>query len=70
MLINEKLKFLRKKRGLTQAELAKLTNVSQQTIWVYEAGKQKPTTNTLIQLAKVLGVKADDLLNDERSVTE
>lgn len=70
MMFSEKVKALRLKKGLTQEELAKLVNVTQEAIHAYEAGKSKPFKNTLLQLAKVLNVKADDLTNDERSVIE
>lgn len=69
MKFSEKVYYLRKKKGLTMEELAKLTNVSPASIFFYENGKRKPFKNTQIQLAKVLGVKADDLMNDEVEVS-
>lgn len=68
MNFSQKIYYLRMKRGLTQTELAKLSNISQQSIAHYENGRGIPTMNNAIQLAKVLNVKTDDLLNDERSV--
>lgn len=68
MTFASKVEYLRKKKGLTQDELAKLTNVSQVAIHAYEKGKAVPFKNTQIQLAKVLGVKVSDLMNDERTV--
>ena len=68
MEFSDKVYYLRKKKQLTQTELAKLANVSQAAIQGYETGKFIPSTNTAIQLAKVLNVKLDDLLNCERSV--
>lgn len=67
-IIPDKIKLLRKKKGLTQQELATLTRVSQGAIQGYETGRIVPHLNTLIQLAKVLNVSADDLIDDERSV--
>lgn len=68
MKFSDKVKYLRIKRGYTQAELAELTNITQPALQAYEAGKAKPLKNTAIQLAKVLGVDVDDLMNDERNV--
>ena len=70
MKFSDKVKYLRIKRGYTQVELAKLTNITQPALQAYEAGKAKPLKNTAIQLAKVLGVDVNDLMNDERSVIE
>ena len=68
MKFSDKLMYLRTKRGLTQTELAKLSNVSQQSISHFENGRGKPSTNNAYQIAKVLGVKVGELLDDERSV--
>lgn len=70
MKFSDKVLYLRKKKGLTQQELATLTRVSQGAIQGYETGRIVPHRNTLIQLAKVLNVSADDLIDDERSVEE
>ncbi len=68
MKFSDKVYYLRKRKGLTQTELATLTNVSQQAIAAWEKGRGIPLTNTMNQLAKVLNVKPEDLTNDERSV--
>lgn len=70
MKFSDKLSYLRNKRGLSQTELAKLSNISQQSISHFETGRGVPSMNNAIQLAKVLGVDVNDLMNDERSVTE
>ena len=67
-IFSNKIIYLRKKNKLTQVELAKLTHISQPALQAYEAGKARPLTNTAIQLAKVLGVDVDNLMNDERNV--
>lgn len=70
MKFSDKLTYLRTKRGLTQAELAKLSNISQQSISHFENGHGKPSINNAYQIAKVLGVKVVELLDDERSVED
>lgn len=65
----QKVYFLRSKHGLSQAELGKRANISQQSIAGYERGRTIPPKNTLIQLAKVLGVEPEDLTDEARSVS-
>lgn len=69
MKFSDKVKYLRIKLGYTQSELAELTNITQPALQAYEAGKAKPLKNTAIQLAKVLGVNVDDLMNDEKEIS-
>lgn len=44
---------IRAKLDLTQEELAKLLNVSYQTIYRWEMGKTKPTRKTMCQIAEI-----------------
>ena len=69
MKFSDKVFYLRQKNKLTQVELAKRTNVKQSTIQAYESGRAKPMINTAIQLAKVLGVDVNDLMNDEKEIS-
>ena len=57
----KKLKELRKKKGLSQAKLAKLANVDQPQISSWENGRT-PTIESLTRIAKALGVKPGELL--------
>lgn len=68
MKFADKVRYLREQKGLTQEELAKLSNISQAAVTHYEKGVRKPSTNTMIQLAKVLSVDPKELTDDERSV--
>jgi len=52
----------RHRRNLTQAALAKRIDVHQVTIARLESGSRKPSMDMLHRLAKVLKVKARDLL--------
>ena len=56
-------KRLREKTGLSQEKLARLADVSNNTIINIEAGKQNnPTIETLKKIAKALEVGVDDLI--------
>lgn len=57
-------KRLREKQGLSQEKLARLADVSNNTIINIEAGKQdNPTIETLKKIAKALSVLVEDLIN-------
>lgn len=56
-------KKLRKQRKLSQEKLARLANVSNNTIVNIEAGKQKnPTIKTLKKISDALGVAIEEFL--------
>lgn len=59
----QRLEALRHEKGYTQEELARLVNISQPSYCAYERGKNLPSKNTQIQLAKVLKVTVDELMN-------
>ena len=58
---NLKLKASRAAKDLSQDELAKLCNVSRQTISAIEKGDYNPTINLCIAICKVLDKTLDEL---------
>ena len=61
-----KIREIRKQKEMTQDELAKASGVSRVTIIGLESGKfTNTTTDTLLRLAKALGVTVDALFFDE-----
>jgi len=68
-LIANQLKWLRKKRGLTQTALGEKIGVTQKTIAAYESGNVRIFDITLIDLAKALNVSADELLGIKSTKT-
>lgn len=56
------LKEERLKKGLTQVDLAKIFNVSKQTVSNWESGKRTPDAETIQTLADFYGVSVDYLL--------
>lgn len=61
--MGERLLDLRKRRGLSQEELAAQLSVSRQTISRWEMGTSKPDTQNILQLCKIFDVSADYLLS-------
>lgn len=78
MLIDEnaydfglRLSELRKKRGLTQEEVAKRLHVHKNTISGYENNISKPTIDTLVKLAYIYNTSTDFILgikNDAENI--
>lgn len=60
-----KLRELRKEKQITQQELAKILNLSIQTISGYETGYAQPTIDTLIAMANYFQCSVDELLGRE-----
>jgi transcriptional regulator with XRE-family HTH domain len=56
-----KLKQLRKKKKLTQNELAEVLDLDQSSISYYERGKKVPEIQTLEKIASFFNVSIDDL---------
>jgi transcriptional regulator with XRE-family HTH domain len=65
MDLGEKLLYLRKKKGLSQEQLAAQVTVSRQAVSKWELGEAIPDTENVIQLTKIFEVSADFLLNNE-----
>ena len=56
---------MRKEQDITQAQLAELVGVTQQTINSYETGRRRVPVSLLPAIAKRLGVAVEALLNDD-----
>ena len=59
--MKNKLKLFRVAAGLTQAELAERAGVSRQTVYAIEKGKYVPSVRLALRLAKILGVRVEDI---------
>lgn len=68
--ICNKLLLLRKKKGYTQLELSKLTNLSQQYISNVERGVIIPSLPKAIKLAKALGECYSDVFFECKDYVE
>jgi transcriptional regulator with XRE-family HTH domain len=63
MIQSTKIKLLREKKGLSQEKLARLADVSNNTIVNIESGKQgNPTIETVSKIAKALDVTIEELV--------
>ena len=65
MKLSEKLYLLRKKKGLSQEQLAEALEVSRQAISKWESGASFPESEKLISISAYFGVSVDYLIKDE-----
>jgi transcriptional regulator with XRE-family HTH domain len=63
--LNEKLQELRKKKGITQEELAEALYVSRTAISKWESGRGVPSIDSLKAISKYFSVSIDSLLSGE-----
>lgn len=69
MEFNEKLQELRKKKGLTQEELAQVLFVSRTAVSKWESGRGYPNIESLKAISVFFGVTVDELLSGEQLIT-
>ena len=66
MEFNEKLQELRKKKGLTQEELAEALFVSRTAVSKWESGRGYPNIDSLKDISAFFSVSIDNLLSGEK----
>lgn len=66
----KKLKAIRKNRGITKKEAARLAEMNEATYDSYEYLKREPTLHNLVKIAKALDVTPNDLLGCQATVPE
>ena len=68
--LKENMKFLRKKQGYTQGDLAEKLDIKRSLIGSYEEGRGVPRLSVIRQMAELLGVSMDELLAVDLSTTQ
>ena len=61
-MLGDRLRWLRNRTGLSQADLAEQLGMSEIQVLRYENGKAEPTAETLRKMAKLFGVTSDYIL--------
>lgn len=69
MTIGEKIALRRRSAGLSQEALAGQLGVSRQAVSRWETNESLPDTERVLQLCRIFGVSADDLLLDQAPET-
>ena len=65
MILHQKLKYLRKRMGLSQLELAEKMQVSRQAVSGWEAGTSRPSIENVKSLGALYEVPLEYLLHDD-----
>ena len=63
----EKLKELRKQKGLNQVEAAESLGITQSTYSKYESGQRQPDNEMLKKLSELFNISIDDLLSNSNT---
>lgn len=64
-MFNVKLRRMRKKFKLTQAQLAKKLGISPSTVGMYEQGRREPDSAMLLKIANLFSVSVDFFLESK-----
>lgn len=65
--VGNKLLAIRKKKGLTQSEVAEAAGLSDRTYADIERGTVNMRVETMLRICTALGITPDDILTDESS---
>ena len=63
--LGEKLRILRQRRGISQAQLGDILEVNQTYVGKMERGEKIPNLAMLLKLTQIFNVSADILINDD-----
>ncbi len=67
-MISERIKMLRGKTEMSQAQLAKRLDVTRSSVNAWEMGISAPTTQYVVAMAKLFHVSTDYLLGTENTL--
>ena len=65
MNLGDKIMTLRRKQGWSQEELARLCQVSRQSVSKWESGQSAPDLDKILVLSRIFGISTDFLLKEE-----
>ena len=61
-MLGQRISILRRRAGLSQAELARRLQISASAMGMYEQGRREPSVDTLVAIAEQLQVSTDFLM--------
>ena len=61
-MIGARIAALRREAGMSQAQLAKVLQVSPSAVGMYEQGRREPSADTLVELSRIFSVSVDYIL--------
>jgi transcriptional regulator with XRE-family HTH domain len=66
-LISENLKQLRKKKGLTQEQMAQEVGIKRSLLGAYEEGRAEPRIGTLLKFAELFSMPIEQIINNDQA---
>lgn len=69
-MLGARIAALRREAGLSQAALAERLQISPSAVGMYEQGRREPPAQTIVALARQLGVSTDFLLTGRAGTPE
>ena len=70
MTFSEKLIILRKRRGMSQEQLAEKLDISRQTVSKWESQQALPDASKIVLIAEIFSISTDLLLKDECEIAD
>lgn len=64
--MNQRMREARQRKKLSQADLARLAEVSRQTINMIESGEYNPTLALCLKICQILGCTLNDLFWEDK----
>lgn len=68
-MVTSNLRYLRKKAGYTQAQLAEKLDIKRSLVGAYEEGRAEPKLSTLVNIAKLFSITLDELITADLATT-
>lgn len=68
--VGDRIRWLRKEQGMTQAQLAAKLNIGDRHLRKIEAGEKGPSIDILIEIATLLGVSLDYIIMGKQSQSD
>jgi len=66
-MVAERIKALRERAGITQTELAKMLRITRSSVNAWEMGISVPSTQYIVELARIFKISTDYLLGVDSS---
>ena len=64
-IVSQNLKYLRKRSGITQEQMAQKIGIKRSLLGAYEEGRADPRLNNLIRISEIFGITVDKLISED-----
>ncbi len=64
-IVSQNLKYLRKRSGITQEQMAQKIGIKRSLLGAYEEGRADPRLNNLLKISEIFGITVDKLISED-----